>query len=243
MGLVGASAFAAPRSAFGPGEQTTYEVRYFGVPAGLGQITVGWSLEKEDHTVWPLICVGETTSIAQVYQVHDRFTSYWDPLTQRSVGSDFVVDENHQRRRERYRYDPELRKAFATKQKEGFAPGESSYDIEPNTLDLAAAGFWLRNVPLEAGATHEVPLFTGIHHYLMKATVEGRQSLTTPLGTFDVWRVAVNGEFNGNVATKGRIHVYYTADQRQLPIRAEAEFVIGTVVADAVQYLPGRSTP
>jgi hypothetical protein len=33
--------------------------------------------------------------------------------------------------------------------------------------------------------------------------------------------------------------VFYTADDKQLPVRAEAEFVLGKVVLEVVKYEPG----
>ncbi len=230
-----------PPSAFGPGEHTVYQVRYLGLSAGRADIQVGATMQRDARSVWPIVCGAETTSLAAIYQVHDRFISYWDPETQQNVGSDFFVDENKKRRREKYRYDREAAKVFATKQKEGSPAIEREFDIRADAIDLAAAGFWLRNVPLETGGTHERAIFTGAKQFVMHATVEGRQSLTTELGTFDVWRVSVNTDFKGSVATKGNIRVYYTADAKQLPVRAEAEFVIGSVVADAVQYEPGQT--
>jgi len=33
-----------------------------------------------------------------------------------------------------------------------------------------------------------------------------------------------------------------TADEKQLPVRIQADFVVGSAVADIVQYLPGSSS-
>jgi len=239
--LVSVQALAEPvTSAFGPGEHTVYQVRYLGLTAGRGDIRVGATMQRDGYDVWPIVCGGETTSLAALFQVHDRFISYWDPQTRQNVGSDFFVDENKKRRRERYRYDRAASKVMTSKQKEGSPAVEREVDIRADAIDLAAAGFWLRNVPLEIGASHERAIFTGAKQFVMHANVEGRETITTPLGTFDVWRVSVNTDFKGSVATKGNIRVYYTADAKQLPVRAEADFVIGSVVADAVQYEPGQ---
>ncbi len=233
--------FAAPtRSAFGPGEHIAYQVRYLGITAGIADLTVGATMQRDGHDVWPIICVAKTTSVASIYRLNDRFISYWDAKQARNVGSDFFVDENGSRRKERYRYDRDAAKVFADKRKEGSEPTSRDYDIEATALDLAAAGYWLRNVPLVVGASHEKPIFTGSKQFVMHATVEARESIVTPLGTVDVYRVSVTTDFKGSVATKGNIRVFYTADAKQLPIRAEAEFVIGSVVAEAVQYEQGQ---
>lgn len=231
------------RSAFGPGEQTTYEVSYLGVSAGLAQVTVGWKMQQFGREVWPLVCVGQTSSVAAAYPVRDRFVSYWDPARRQAVGADFFVDENKKRRRERYRYDDLEKKTYATKQHEGREAVEVVYDTDVGTLDLAAAAFSLRNAPLVVGDVHEMPIFTGIRLYRMRATVEEKVTVETKLGTHETFKVTVNGEFDGKLATKGLMTVYFTADQRQVPVRAEAEFLLGTIVIEATRYEPGRSYP
>lgn len=228
-------------SAFGPGEQTTYEVSYLGLTAGRAELTVGWTMEQDGHDVWPLVCVGETTQLGGIWPVKDRFISYWDPSAQQTIGADFFVSENKHRRKERYRYDTESNNAVVIRQTAGHAPEERVFPIEPGTMDLAAAGFGLRNKALVPGTVHEFPVFTGVKSYRMKATVVGKESLSTALGEVDVYRVTVNGDFSGKLATQGLMTLFYTADEKQLPVRAEAEFLFGTVRVEAVKYEPGRS--
>jgi hypothetical protein len=245
VSLISSAALAAVGrlvSVFGPGEQTTYEVSYLGLVAGRAQLTVGWKMEQFGHEVWPLVCLGETRgSIAGMWPIRDRFVSYWDPMERRTVGSDFFVDENKHKRRERYEYDLPNRKAIVTRYPEGGTPWQYSFDeISLETRDLAAAGFSLRNTTLQPGTVHEMPIFTGVKLYTMKATVIGKEKLATQLGTIDVFRVTVNGDFNGKLATNGLITLFYTADEKQLPVRAEAEFLFGKVMIDAVKYEPGR---
>ncbi|MBL9039720.1 MAG: DUF3108 domain-containing protein [Archangium sp.] len=228
---------------FGPGEQMSYQVRFLGVPTGVAQVTVGWATQRDGKRVWPLVCVGQTTSIASVFQVNDRFISYWDPTSQRPIGSEMHADENRRRWRERYRYDDAVLKAFATKQREGNGPVEIEYDVMPQTYDLASVGFHMRSADFRIGATRDIPVFTGRSTYVMHAAVEARETITTPLGTFDAWKVSFNGEFTGNVATQGNMFIYYTTDARHLPIRAEAIFKVGAVTIDAVTYAPGAEDP
>lgn len=235
----GLAAAKAPRNVFGPGEQTTYEVSYLGIVAGTAQLTVGWKMQQFGREVWPLVCVGQTAQVGNVWPIKDRFVSYWDPLAGHSVGADFLADENKYRQRDRYEYDFAGQQAIVTRQKEGRPPYELRYEIPPGTMDLAAAGFGLRNTPLVPGTEREIPIFTGVKLYTMKATVVGKETLETRLGTVEVYRVTVNGDFNGKLATRGLMTLFYTADDKQLPVRAEAEFLLGTVRLDATKYLPG----
>ncbi len=242
LALLAGSALAAGEikvvSVFGPGEQTDYEVRYMGLTAGRAQLTVGWPTEQFGQDVWPLVCIGEST-LGDLYPIKDRFISYWEPVTRRALGADFFMNENKYRRRDRYVYDFEHREAVVTSNKDGDI-WEKKYGIEQGTLDLAAAGFGLRNTPLEVGQVHELPIFTGKKFYKMTATVAGREKLQTDLGELEVFRVTVNGDFSGSLKTRGLMTLFYTADEKQLPVRAEAEFLLGTVRLDAVKYEQGR---
>ncbi|MDX2008668.1 MAG: DUF3108 domain-containing protein [Myxococcaceae bacterium] len=241
--LVSVVAMAAPEAPpFSPGEQASYEVRFLGVPAGVAQITVGLRTQQHGKQVLPLVCVGQTTSVADVFQINDRFISYYDPQSQKPVAADFFVDENRKRRRERFRFDAEQSRIFANKKKDGQGAYDVDYEVPANTMDLASAAFWLRTQPIAVGMVHEIPIFTGARWYPMKATVEGTETLQTKLGAVAVYRVSITTDFQGNATTKGNVLVYYTADERRLPVRVTAEFVIGSASADLVQYLPGSTS-
>jgi hypothetical protein len=239
--VLASSAFALTNAVpFGPGEQATYEVSFLGVPSGIAQITVGLRTDQYGARVLPLVCVGQTTSVASIFQIKDRFVSYFDPAEKRSVGVDYFIDENQKRRRERFRFEPQ--KVFANKKKEGQAPYDVEYDVPQGTMDLAAAAFWLRARDIVVGDVHEMPVFTGAKWYPLRATVEAKETLSTKLGQVPAWRVSITTDFQGNAATKGNILVWYSADEKKLPLRVSAEFVVGHATADIVQYLPGSAS-
>lgn len=240
--LVTTSAFALTQPVpFGPGEQATYEVSFLGVPSGIAQITVGLRTDQYGARVLPLVCVGQTTSLANVFPIKDRFVSYFDPAQRKSVGVDYFIDENRMRRKEQFRFNQEPQKVFAHKKKEGQGPYDVTYDVPDGTMDLASASFWLRSRDIVVGAVHELPIFTGAKWYQMRATVEAKETITTKLGETSAYRVSITTDFQGDAATKSNILVWYTADEKKLVVRARAEFVVGNVTADIVQYLPGSS--
>jgi hypothetical protein len=239
--LLAGAAQAGP-AGFGPGEQTTYEVRLLGVTAGQAQVTVGWPTTRDGQSVWPLVCVGRTTSVASVMRLNDRFVSFWAPEEQRSIGADFFVDEGGARRREAYRYDFAQARVFAHKQREGEGPYDVDYDADQEMGDLTSAAFTLRGRALKVGEAHEMTIFTGHKTYRLHATVEALEDVTTPLGTEPAYRVSITTDFTGGAATQGNVTVHFTADARQLPVRAEAQFLVGHLVVEAVKYEAGHST-
>jgi hypothetical protein len=225
--------------AFSPGEQCTYTVKYLGVSAGTAQVTVGSEMEQWGRPVWPIVTVARTDLV--FYPIKDRFVTYWDTASQRTLGSDLFADENRKRRRQKMRLDHAAGTATVVKQKEGEPENESVLEIEPGSGDIAAAVFALRNKPLAEGREFELPVVTGTKSFRLKAKVEGRRALGTSLGEREVFKVRVQTEFAGKFQSKRDIFAYITTDESHLPVRIEAEFVLGALIADLTQYQPGSS--
>ncbi len=227
-------------SAFGPGEQATYKVHYLGMSAGTAQITVGAESNQWGAAVWPIVTLANTESLFAMYPVKDKFVTYWDNGKSRSVGHELFADEGRKKRRQRVRIDHEKRSAQVMKQKEGESPQESSVEVAAGTADVASSMFALRNMPLAPGRDFEIPVFTGAKSFLMKAHVEGIEKVSTPMGEKDTFKIRVETDFSGKFASKRDLFTYVTTDPAHVPVKIEAEFLLGKVVAELTDYKAGR---
>ena len=229
----------ATAPAFAPGEQSLYRVQYLGVTAGTAQVTVGAPMKQWGEQVWPIVSLAKTDPLVGVWPIKDKFVSYWHSEGQRSLGSDFFVDENNKRRRQRIQMK-DSRTAHVVRQKEGAAPVEATHELPEGSMDLTAATFALRSRGIADGQEYTYPVFTGSKHFMLRAKVDGRQMLKTALGEREVFRLKLQTEFAGGLQTKRDIIAYLTTDPSHIPVRIEAEFVLGTVVADLAEYKQGR---
>ncbi|MCP3060744.1 DUF3108 domain-containing protein [Myxococcus sp. K38C18041901] len=232
---------ASANPAFGPGEQAQYRVKYLGMTAGTAQVTVGAPMKQWGEDVWPIVAVARSDALIGVWPIKDKFVSYWKADTQRVVGSDLHADENGKRRRQRIKMQPDGKSVFVVKQKEGEAPRESTAEVVEGTLDVTGATFALRNRELVVGGEYAYPVFTGSKSFTMRAKVESRETLKTELGAQEVFKTRVQAEFGGNLTSKRDMFVYLTTDGRHVPVRIEADFALGTVVAEITDYQPGRT--
>lgn len=223
------------KSAFGPGEQSSYVVTYLGVPTGEFQLTVGMLMRRDDRDVWPILCTAHTD--LPIYPVNDRYVSYWDPYARKNIGADFWIDENRKKRREIYKLNHATKKAYV---KRGEPLHEVTYDITAESLDVPGATMWLRNIPLKVGDKYERPVFTGAVSFTMTAAVEEKLKIKTKLGEREVFKVRVSTEFAGQLKQKRDLVAYLSADAYQIPLRVEADLLLGQVEADLVQFEAGR---
>jgi hypothetical protein len=231
---------SATHAAFGPGEQSTYSVEYLGVTAGSAQITVGAPSRQWGHEVLPIVTLARSQSVVDLYPIRDRFVTYYSPLHDRSIGSDFFADENRVKRRERVKLDHDTGRATVVKQKQGADERLGTHDIEAGASDIAAVTFALRNRPLQVGRTFEFPVFTGSRSFTLRATVEQTQMLQTVLGTREVYKIRVETAFSGKLQSKRDLFAYLTTDEAHIPVRIEAEFVLGTIRAHLKEYKSGQ---
>ncbi|MBF5041454.1 DUF3108 domain-containing protein [Aggregicoccus sp. 17bor-14] len=235
-----APAASAGCVAFGPGEQSTYKVAYLGVTAGSTQVTVGAPTKFAGQEVWPIVSVAKSDPDLGVWPIKDKYVTYFHPVRQTVLGSDLFADENRKRRRQRVKLDDTGKSAVVVKQKEGEPPHESTHELPPGTTDVAGATFALRNRPLKVGESYSYPVFTGSKSFTLAAHVEGRQKIKTPLGLRDVVRVRVKTEFSGKLESKRDIVAFFSDDPFHVPLRIEADFVVGTMVAELTDYKQGR---
>ena len=88
LGLFAAlSAGSAGASAFLPGERAAYKVHFLGMPAGEARIQVGAPTRQWGTEVWPIVTDARSDSaVAFFFPVRDRFVTYWDYASSRSIG-------------------------------------------------------------------------------------------------------------------------------------------------------------
>ncbi|WP_224245855.1 DUF3108 domain-containing protein [Hyalangium gracile] len=228
------------KAAFGPGEQSLYRVQYLGVTAGTAQITVGAPMKQWGEQVWPIVSLAKSDPVIGVWPIKDKFVSYWNDAAQRSLGSDFFVDENNKRRRQRVQLKEAGRVAHVVRQREGAAPTEATHELPEGSMDLASATFALRNRGIADGQEYTYPVFTGSKSFMLRATVDGRQRMKTALGEREVFRVKLQTQFSEKLQARRDIIAYFTTDPSHVPVRVEADLALGSIVAELAEYKQGR---
>jgi len=94
--------------------------------------------------------------------------------------------------------------------------------------DLLTGVYYASSQPMEVGKTFVIPVVDALHSVPVTMKVEGREEIKTPLGTFKTLRVQPTADA-GVVKNRGNIWIWYTDDDRHLPVQMRARLFWGTI--------------
>jgi hypothetical protein len=240
--LVGFASSAIADQPFTPGEELRYEVDVLGVPSGVTQVSVGSEELVADHRTWPIVVTARTEGAGEaLYQVRERYVSFWDFANQLVVQGQLSSTEMGRQH------------ALATRFLRGAAGGpkaqvmtqtdrgteQTVVPIEAGTQDLAGAIFWLRHRPLTPGEEDDVPVISGKRNWTLRAKVLERLTVETPAGAFPAVHIKITTHFQGKIQSSSDLDAYFSDDPRHLPLEVQSKFMIGKIRAQLTHYTAG----
>jgi hypothetical protein len=103
-------------------------------------------------------------------------------------------------------------------------------EATPATYDFLSALYRLRALPLAAGATYRVSAQGDGVQYELEVRVAGRETVKTAAGSFNA--VVVQLRARGNPASDYRPRIYFTDDERHVPVLLTAKLKTGELRAE-----------
>jgi ribosomal protein S17E len=94
--------------------------------------------------------------------------------------------------------------------------------------DLLTGVYYASSQPMEVGKSFVIPVVDALHTVPVTMKVEGREEIKTSLGTFKTLRVQPTAAA-GVVKNRGNIWIWYTDDERHLPVQMRARLFWGTI--------------
>ena len=94
--------------------------------------------------------------------------------------------------------------------------------------DLLTGVFYASSQPMVLGHNFVIPVVDAMRTVPVTMKVEGREEIKTPLGTFKTIRVQPTADA-GVVKNRGNIWIWYTDDDRHLPVQMRARLFWGTI--------------
>jgi hypothetical protein len=216
-----------PRAGYSfPQRQTlTYSVDWRVFPAGLATI----HFEQEGDRERISASADTIGAINMLFHVGDRFQSTFD----RARGCTFEFDK--QTVEGRRQINSTLKLDYAQSKsildEKNMVTGQTKHLETPVSgclTDLLTGVFYASSQPMELGHNFVLPVVDAQHTVAVTMKVESREEIKTTLGTFKTLRVQPTADA-GVVKNRGDIWIWYTDDDRHLPVQMRARMFWGTI--------------
>jgi len=245
------STFAAgfaqnPHEPFAPGESLDYDVTWTIFRAGEVTATLAANGERKRDAYEVTATARSEGFVPLLFYVDNVFRATSSPQTLCSEGIVKKVNEGHRHKDTHIAFDYDRKLALLDERdlnQPEAPPKHAEFDIPPCVEDVVTAFYYLRRQHLEVGHTLEMPVNDGSKTQSVIVEVQAREKVQTPMGTFDALRVEPK-VFNGLLKRKGRMLIWFSADERQLPLRIKAMISVGSITGTlrSVTY-PKQNAP
>lgn len=223
---------------FGLGERFVYDVNYGIITAGeAGLEILPDPVIHRDAPCYDIHSWARSSAAFSIFfKVRDEIHSYMDTrgiftwyfekhLNEGSYHDVKVVD-----------YDQRIGKAYM---EDDGVPKDTS-NIPLFVQDALTALYYFRLLPdIQVGRSYFVPVHDIRKTYPLRVDVLARETIKVPLGKFDCYKVEPVLESAGIFKQKGRIFLWFTADELRLPVLMQSKVLIGHISAMMREYRPG----
>jgi len=217
----------APRPGYTfPAKQTfTYAVDWRVFPAATAVLHLEADGDKEHLTA-----TGDTTgAINLLFHVSDKFQSTFDRT--RGCTEEFDKQTVEGRRQINSTLKLDYQQGKSVMDEKNLATGQPKH-LEsgiPNCVtDLLTGVFYASSQTMVVGQNFQMPVSDPLKTVIVTMKVEGREELKLPAGTFKTVRVQPTADA-GVVKNRGQIWIWYTDDDRHLPVQMRARSFWGTI--------------
>ncbi|HEU0069087.1 MAG TPA: DUF3108 domain-containing protein [Nitrospiraceae bacterium] len=244
LGTLGGSVSRAeagePTSArsFQVGEQLTYEISWLAITAGTAVMAVSDAGSDGDRPLAKLITTAQSTPvITKFFPVDNRVESIVDPAT--LLPEHLIFKRREGKKKEDIEYTFHQKQGTVTVVKNG---ATEIQEMPPGTQDVISCLYYARSeLVLLPGSSLTMNVYHDKKNRKLDVRVEEIETVSGPWGEIETARVLVIMPFQGLFLNKGNIRVWFTNDDRRIPVRMKAKVVIGSIVADLVSGLPPTS--
>ncbi len=216
-----------PRAGYSfPQKQTlTYSVDWRVFPAGTAVIRFEAAGDRENLTA----SADTSGAINLLFHVSDRFQSSFDRT--KGCTEDFNKQTVEGRRQISSTLHLDYIQNRSVLDEKNLVTKQNKHVESPVSgcaTDLLTGVFYASSQPIALGHNFVLPVVDAMHIVPVTMKVEGREEIKTTLGTFKTLRVQPTAAV-GVVKNRGNIWIWYTDDERHLPVQMRARLFWGTI--------------
>lgn len=204
------------------GENLVFSVRYGKIRAGEATLSIAKLDRTEGAPSFHLVSTAASNAVMdQVYPVRDRLESWLDADSLFSRRFEKHLREGKYRQDQVVRFDQTVGRAT-------YHDGKT-FDIPRGSVDVIAAFYKVRTMPLEPGAEFFLDSHTDKKTYAIKVKVTGRETVETPAGKFSCLVVEPRLRSGAFFKGDGKLTIWLTDDERRIPVQMKSKIPVGSI--------------
>lgn len=201
--------------------------------------TVDWRVFSAGTAVLHFEAVGDRERLSAdantigainlLFHASDHFQSVFDRAKGCSYEFDKQTVEGRRQVNSTLKMDYQQQKSILDEK--NLVTGQSKHVESPIPgcmTDLLTGLFYASSQSMEIGHNFAIPVVDAMHNVTVTMKVEAREIIKTPLGSFKTIRVQPTADA-GVVKNRGNIWIWYTDDDRHLPVQMRARLFWGTI--------------
>lgn len=227
------------RPPFQVGERLTYDISWLNITAGTAVMEVAPLDADRGRPRAKLVTTAQSRPvITKFFPVDNRVESEFDLAT--LVPEHMTFRRREGKKKEDWEYIFHHNEGTVTAVGRG---GSETLPIPPGTQDLISCLYYTRSVlSMRPGGSLTMTIHHDKKNRNIEVRVEGIESVEGSWGKVETARVLVVMPFQGLFLNQGNIRVWFTLDDRRIPVRMKAKVVIGSIVADLIAGFPGNNS-
>jgi hypothetical protein len=231
---VASPAFGGPPVPFGQGERLVYSIGWYNIVGGTATLDMD-EVDYQGMPVYRVRSLAKSNSFVSVFfPVEDRIESLIDRVTLNALRLD-VKQRQGKRKRDRVTEFDQVNH-IATVVKDG---KQKTFEIPPDVQDSLSCLYFFRSLPsIKVGETVTIDVHESNKNWRLGIVAQKRERIKTEAGEFMAIRTKAKVEFEGVFLEKGEVYVWFTDDERRLPVRMDSKIKIGKVSAKLIEYRP-----
>lgn len=217
---------------YGIGEECTFEIGYGPIKAGTATISVVDTMRYFGQSVVHVRTRARSNRFFDAFfKVRDQATSYID--------ADSLFARYHARSIREGGYEKNFEIHFDQIDGIAYEPDGDMVEFEPPIHDVLSAFFRVRTMPLEDGAMFDLPSHDDDKVHQLKISVLRREVRDTPVGRVRCVVVQPTLGDAGLFRSQGDLFVWFTDDERRIPVLMKATVPVGAIEATLIDYVAG----
>ena len=221
--------------AFQVGEYLKYRIHYGIINAGVAELRVEELTTRNDRRVYHMVGTGRSVGMAEwFFRTRDRYETYMDKES--LLPWEFIrdVDEGGYIIKRHLHFDH-----YNNRVTETITDPDRTYPILQYAQDMLSAFYYARSTAsdnLKPGDYLPVDMFLDYEDFSFRLKFIGYEKIKTRWGKVRCKKLIPVVQEGRVFSDKEGLTLWVTDDQNKVPVRLEAELVVGSIKMDLTEY-------